>query len=275
MSGELKGDGGAALIEYHFSDGQGFRQVLLYPDRGIRCLVRSGVVQGVQNTDSATKGLPLAYYSSGSPFADALDALDLLDQPSVGVIGLGVGTMAAFARPGWTLTFYEIDEIVIEVARNPAWFTFLSDCEGTVRIVPGDAIDTVALEPEGSFDVLVLDAFVGRIPPRHLVELGALAMYTSRLKPDGALLFNLSGGRPELLGFVADWAADKGLTCLWRNHEVGTVPSDTPGKEGPGLSDKERGIFSSRYLAVGAKQTLRKLSGRAEWFDAQLTRFRL
>ena len=104
------------------------------------------------------------------------------------MIGLGVGTIAAYGIPGDSIRFYEIDPEVIHIA-GPGpqqMFTYITDSRADVRIVPGDA--RISLEQEikrgesQHFDVLVVDAFSGDAIPIHLLTREAFQLYASTSK---------------------------------------------------------------------------------------------
>jgi spermidine synthase len=111
----------------------------------------------------------------------------------MGVVGLGAGAMAAYKRPGDTLTFFEIDPMVDRMARDPRWFTFISDCAaGPVQTVLGDARLTLAQQPDAAFDLLVIDAFSSDVVPTHLLTVEALADYLRLVGPTGVVVLHLS-----------------------------------------------------------------------------------
>lgn len=141
------------------------------------------------------------------------------------MIGLGVGSLAAYGRPGDTITFFEIDPAVIRVARDPRWFTFLNDCPaGVPRIVEGDARLRLADEPEAAFDLLVLDAFSSDAIPMHLLTREALALYRARLKPDGWLIVHLSNRYLGLGPIVGALARDAGMACRGLEDDDASAP---------------------------------------------------
>src|SRR6185369_4573459 len=102
---------------------------------------------------------PLMYYHPTTPVGRALRALPSERMRRVGVVGLGCGALAAYARPGQQWTFYEIDPAVVRIARDTGYFTFLERCRGEVDVVLGDARRRLREAGDGSLDVLVLDAF--------------------------------------------------------------------------------------------------------------------
>ncbi len=195
-------------------------------------LVHGNTFHGRQYRDPARRQEPLTYYHRLGPVGTIFDAFRLrtLDRPGtrLGMIGLGVGSLAAYARPGDALTFFEIDPAVIRVARDPGWFTFLQDCPaGMPRIVEGDARLRLADEPEASFDLLVLDAFSSDAIPMHLLTREALNLYRSRLRPDGWLVVHLSNRYLSLGPVVGALARDAGMAC--RGHE--DDDASAPGQE--------------------------------------------
>jgi spermidine synthase len=102
-------------------------------------------------------------------------------QRNIGVVGLGVGTIAALARPGDMLRFYEIDPDVLKIAQSS--FTYLADAPAKIDVVLGDARLSLEREPPQQFDLLVLDAFSSDAIPIHLLTKEAFAIYRKHVNP--------------------------------------------------------------------------------------------
>jgi spermidine synthase len=117
------------------------------------------------------------------------------------VIGLGAGTLAAYALPGDDFRFYEINPLVERMAR--AHFHYLGDCRGKVNVVLGDGRLMLERESPQNFDVLVLDAFSGEAIPVHLLTVEAFAIYLRHLAQDGIIAVHISN-RHFMLGPVVD-----------------------------------------------------------------------
>ena len=108
--------------------------------------------------------------------------------------------MAAYKRATDEMTFFEIDPMVDRMSRNPAWFTYISNCaSGPVRTVLGDARLTLRHERPGSYDLLVIDAFSSDAVPTHLLTQEAIAGYLKLLKPDGVVVLHLSNRNLEIV----------------------------------------------------------------------------
>ena len=110
----------------------------------------------------------------------------------IGVVGLGTGSLACQTEPGDTLRFYEIDPAVERIARDPERFTFLAECMPHVPVVIGDARLMLADTPDGSYDVLVVDAFSSDAIPTHLLTREAMAIYRQPGAPDGIVMMHVS-----------------------------------------------------------------------------------
>jgi SAM-dependent methyltransferase len=129
------------------------------------------------------------------------------------VVGLGTGTLACYKRPGQDWHFFEIDPLMIEVARDRQIFSFLDKCAPKLNIHLGDARLTLADQPKGKFDVLAIDAFSSDSIPLHLLTKEAFAVYRRALKPDGLLLVHISNRYISLNPVVSaeakqgEWAA--------------------------------------------------------------------
>jgi len=177
------------------------------PESGLRVLLHGTTLHGMQSQDPAWRREPLGYYDRRGPVGQAFAAVPAARRPRVAVIGLGVGGLASYARPGQRFTFFEIDPAVERLARDPRWFSYLSDCGEGCAVVTGDGRLSLGREPEQAFDLLVLDAFSSDAIPVHLLTREAFALYLSRLAEGGALLVHLSNRHLDLapvLGRLAD-----------------------------------------------------------------------
>jgi hypothetical protein len=166
---------------------------------------------------------PWTYYDPSGPIGNIFDALEAREQflhhGHIGVVGLGTGTLAAYAKPGQSLTYFEIDKAVCEIAKNPDYFTYLSNCKVKPEICMGDARLTLARMPDGQFDVLFIDAFSSDAIPIHLLTREAVEMYRSKLAPNGLLVVHLSNRHLRLEPVVVGVADSVGLVARLRDDE--------------------------------------------------------
>jgi hypothetical protein len=137
-----------------------------------------------------------------------------LDNGRIGVVGLGAGSLAAYARPGQTWTFFEIDPTVERIARTPDLFTYMSDCGAVCDVELGDARLSIAKTTDASFDVLILDAFSSDGIPVHLITREALGLYLSKLADGGVIAFHLSNRHLMLRPVLAALAAERRIPAL-------------------------------------------------------------
>ncbi len=136
----------------------------------------------------------------------------------VGLVGLGVGTLAAYGQPGDTFRFYEINPQVVDMAQS--LFFYLRESRARIEIVEGDARLSLQHETVAPFDVLALDAFSGDAIPVHLLTREAFGVYRKHLTPDGVLAFHVSNDFLDLTPVVAQLAAINGFSAvLVRSHE--------------------------------------------------------
>src|SRR5262249_39643681 len=76
-------------------------------------MVHGHTLHGLQSTDPAHQNEPTIYYSADSGVGLLLNQYRLLNRPvRIGVVGMGVGTLAAYGRKGDYFRFYEIDPVV-------------------------------------------------------------------------------------------------------------------------------------------------------------------
>lgn len=175
-------------------------------------LQHGNIVHGYQVLESGKRRYPTGYYGETSGGGFLLTTLPISGPRRVGVIGLGVGTLAVYGRSGDVYRFYEIDPAVIDAAWNH--FTFLADSAATIEIARGDGRLALEREPAQQFDVLVLDAFTSDAVPVHLLTVEAFDAYRRHLKPGGVLAFHLSSQHLNLTSVVRAAADHLGLRHL-------------------------------------------------------------
>jgi len=188
----------------------GVNRVRLVEDGTLRVFQHGTTVHGAEYVDPARETLPLGYYSHEGPFGRFFAALAGREVARVGIVGLGAGDLACYARPGQSWTFHEIDPAVERIARDPRYFHFLERCGNAPKVVLGDARLTLHDVPDGHYDVLVIDAFSSDSIPLHLLTREALALYLRKLAPDGVLLFHISNRYVDLRPVLSALAADAG-----------------------------------------------------------------
>jgi SAM-dependent methyltransferase len=189
-----------------------------------RSMVHGGIVHGGQLLDPEIRFHPSSYFGPTSGYGRLFASLP--DRPRrVGVIGLGAGSMVAYARAGDTFRFYEINPQVLELARRE--FTFLTDSPATVEVVLGDGRLSLEREPGHQFDVLAMDAFSGDSIPMHLLTREAMAIYLRHLKPGGVLAFQATNRFIDIAPVVASLAQEHGLTAVL----ISDTPQSTEGAD--------------------------------------------
>ena len=172
----------------------------------VRILVHGTTVHGAQRVkDKDGKPLgaptPMSYYHPGGPMPRSLG---LLDGPRrVGIVGLGAGAIACYARPGDKWRLFEIDPAVVRIARDPSLFTYLSSCLPDAPIVVGDARLTLTAEPAHALDYLLIDAFSSDAIPVHLLTTEALKLYMTRIEEKGLLALHISNRHLDLAPVLA------------------------------------------------------------------------
>ncbi|MFA6052952.1 MAG: fused MFS/spermidine synthase [Methylobacter sp.] len=148
---------------------------------------------GAQRLAKNLSQIPLTYYSRPGPMGQLFKEYDNSDQNwAIGVVGLGAGALACYAKDQQNWTLYEIDPLVVDIASNPAYFTYLSQCARNTTMRVGDARLSLEKEPDQKFDLLVMDAFSSDSVPTHLLTQEALELYFKKLKPNGILAFHIT-----------------------------------------------------------------------------------
>ena len=148
------------------------------------------ITHGIQFINSSLRYEPTTYFERDTGVGLAITELADPGPRHIGVVGLGIGTIAAYGRPDDRFTFYELNPQVEMIARRH--FHYLGDCRGTVDVILGDGRLSLEREEPQAFDVLVLDAFNGDAPPVHLLTREAFGIYLRHLKGNGVIAVDIS-----------------------------------------------------------------------------------
>ena len=202
-----------------------------------RELYHGTILHGIQFAADPMR--PGAYFGPTSGVGRTLRACERPQGRNIAVIGLGIGTLAAYGRAGDHFTFWDINPDIIEVARTH--FTFLAQSSAEVQVLYGDG--RLGLERQQAivpYDLIIMDAFNGDSIPVHLVTKEAISLYLSRLAPGGALVFNISNLYLDLKPVLARVAAEFGLT----------------GRYVPSHGDAAQGTIENEYVILSRDAAL-------------------
>jgi hypothetical protein len=203
-----------------------------YPSAIMRTLANGTIQHGTQIFSPELRKTPTTYYAEDSGVGLALRFCCQGRARNIGVIGLGVGTIAAYGQPGDRIRFYEINPAVPPIAQNV--FSYLRESGAQISIVEGDARSSLADEPPQNFDVLAVDAFSGDAIPLHLLTTQAIDLYKRNLAPGGILAFHISNQHVDLEPEIALLAKNAGM-------DVRRVSS---------LENHDRGEFSATWILL-------------------------
>ena len=215
----------------------GTLKVFAREENGYRSMLHGQIIHGRQFLAPDKAMLPTAYYSAEGGAGKTLLTKAQQGPLRVGVVGIGIGTLATYGRPGDYYRLYDIDPLVIDVAQTH--FSFLKDTRAQTDIVIGDARLQLEREEPQQFDVLIVDAFSGDSVPIHLLTRQAFELYFRHLKPDGVLAVHITNRYLDLRPVIKT-AADH------FKRPVRIVDFD---------GDAERGLFRSRWAIIAADDT--------------------
>ncbi|HUZ87363.1 MAG TPA: fused MFS/spermidine synthase [Candidatus Baltobacterales bacterium] len=222
---------GSQPVIFQQRDFYGVHKVVSDPAGTRHALVDGDTIHGVEQMSPGGLDVPAAYYSPSGPVGDLFSAEQAIDSSwSVAVIGLGAGTMACYAQPQQTWTFYEIDPVIAKIARDPSLFTYMSDCTPGAKVILGDGRLTLARAPDHSYNLIALDAFGSDSVPVHLITREAIQLYLAKLRPGGVILFNISNKYVDLASVLAREAASLSLVGYQRTDTEVTSAQALAGK---------------------------------------------
>ena len=200
---------------------------------------------------------PITYYHRDGGIGQAIAAIrERKGAPlRVAVIGLGAGTLTCAAEQGETWKFFEIDQSMVDTARDPRYFTYIQSCEPDLAPVIGDARLTFAREAEGIYDLIIVDAYSSDAIPIHLATKEAMKVYKDRLSPQGAVLMHVSNRHLELSSVVVGIAEANELKS-W-------VYSEDSGR------DSEYIFSTSVVVSARQEADVGKLASSDEWAETE------
>jgi spermidine synthase len=228
-------------------------------------MLRHGTtLHGIQLMDAAARREPLSYYGREGPLGQLFSALNQRGAlTQIAAVGLGVGTVACYARPGQKFTFFEIDPWIERFARDAALFRYLSDCGKNAAMRLGDGRRSLLLAADGAFDLIILDAFSSDAIPVHLMTREALALYLRKLSKHGVIAFHISNNFVDLEPVLAKLAQDANLTARIQGHD--------PEEANPTPEGKVSALFASTWVVVARRPSdLASLNDDARWKTLQL-----
>lgn len=177
-------------------------------------------LHGAQYQEPSLKLAPTTYYSPISPAADIFyyfDEKSGRDKPQrFATLGLGVGSVNCFMAESRTYDFYEIDKDVIEIASNPEYFSYLTDCDQGHNIILGDARLMISKAPDAYYDMIFVDTFGSDAIPIHIVTKEAFETYLKKLKPGGIIAVNVTNRYFDLRVPIDAIVRELGLSAAYK-----------------------------------------------------------
>jgi hypothetical protein len=207
----------------------GVHKIVVTPHGQYHVLMHGTTIHGAQKfqNDDGTpvtgRPEPITYYHKDGGIGQAITAIrERKGAPlRVAVIGLGSGTLTCASEPGETWKFFEIDQSMVDTARDPKYFTYIQKCEPDLKPVIGDARLTFAREPDGIYDLIIVDAYSSDAIPIHLATEEAMEIYKNKLAPQGAVLMHVSNRHLELTSVVVGIAEENDLKSWVYSEDSG------------------------------------------------------
>jgi hypothetical protein len=236
-------------------------------DHHFRVIKHGSTLHGAQrlltadNKPPQGKPEPLTYYHAKSAMKQTIDAVRARKGGPirVAIVGLGAGSLVCWIEPNENWKVFEIDPTVIMAARDPKRFTFISSCKPDIPIVLGDARLTLAKEPDGAYDLIIVDAYSSDAIPIHLATREAMAIYKAKLAPQGVVTMHISNRHLELQSVVVGIAAANDMKAF-----VYTNDNEE--------EDEDNYIFGSDVvIAARAPEDIGALNGAPTWVETAPT----
>jgi hypothetical protein len=241
----------------------GVHKIVVTPHGQYHVLMHGTTIHGAekfQNNDGtpvAGRPEPITYYYKDGGIGQAITAIrERKGTPlRVAVIGVGSGTLACASEPGETWKFFEIDQTMVDTARDPKYFTYIQNCEPDLKPVIGDARLTFAKEPDGAYDLIIVDAYSSDAIPIHLATEQAMKIYKDKLAPQGAVVMHVSNRHLELASVIVG-IADANDLKSW-------VYSEDSGR------DDEYIFATSVVVSAREEADVGKLASSDQWAETE------
>ncbi|MCC8975283.1 spermidine synthase [Bradyrhizobium brasilense] len=241
----------------------GVHKIVVTPNGQYHVLMHGTTIHGAEKfknddgTPVAGKPEPISYYYKDGGIGRAITAIrERKGAPlKVAVIGLGSGTLTCASAPGEDWRFFEIDQSMVDTARDPKYFTYIQNCEPNLKPVIGDARLTFAKEPDGAYDLIIVDAYSSDAIPIHLATEEAMAIYKEKLAPQGAVVMHVSNRHLELASVVVG-IADANDMKSW-------VYSEDSGR------DNEYIFSTSVVVSAREEEDVGKLASSDVWTETE------
>lgn len=214
--------------QYDIAKGRNFYGILTVKDItegkvNERRLIDGTTSHGSQALPVAKSAVPMSYYRPGTGVQLVIEELSSDSKLQVGIIGLGVGALAAYGQRGDHYTFYELNPLVSDFANQ--YFNYLGSAKGEVEVKLGDARVTLQNEIElgqnNEFDLLIIDAFSGDLIPTHLMTREAFLLYQQHIKTQGVMALHISNRHLSLMPVIMQHS---------KNLNMQIMLFDTPGE---------------------------------------------
>lgn len=191
----------------------------------VRQLIHGQTLHGAQLIDPSRRLIPIYFYYQGGPIFDAYKVIPSPRQ--IAVIGLGSGSICAYASQDDQITYYEIDPDNEKIARE--YFTYLDECKGKVNVITGDGRLSIQdwTKDKTKYDIITIDAFTGDGIPTHLLTREAIKSYSERLKENGIILFHISNRYYDLRPVIKSTGATLNLSGVMNQINSAEQPKET------------------------------------------------
>jgi hypothetical protein len=207
----------------------GVHKIVITPHGQYHVLMHGTTIHGAQKfeNDDGTpvtgRPEPITYYHKDGGIGQAITAVrERKGAPlRVAVIGVGSGTLTCASEPGETWKFFEIDQTMVDTARDPKYFSYIQNCEPDLKPVIGDARLTFAKEPDGVYDLIIVDAYSSDAIPIHLATEEAMEIYKNKLAPQGAVVMHVSNRHLELASVIVGIADANDLKSWVYSEDTG------------------------------------------------------
>jgi hypothetical protein len=207
----------------------GVHKIVVTPHGQYHVLMHGTTIHGAQKylnddgTPVAGRPEPITYYHKDGGIGQAITAIrERKGTPlKVAVIGVGSGTLTCAAEPGESWKFFEIDQSMVDAASDPKYFSYITNCAPDFKPVIGDARLTFAKEPDGVYDLIIVDAYSSDAIPIHLATEEAMKIYKDKLAPQGAVVMHVSNRHLELESVVVGIANANDMKSWVYNEDSG------------------------------------------------------